>query len=77
MGKDARGGAGVNDMRWGKTPAARALMTGEGEDARGAGVIDLARGMTSPQMLELVSLNGTTVTIDAMGTQTEIASIIS
>ena len=48
-----------------------------GKDARGAGVIDLARGMTSPQMLELVSLNGTTVTIDAMGTQTEIASIIS
>ena len=35
MGKDARGGAGVNDMRWGKTPAA-------------ADVIDLAKGMLSP-----------------------------
>ena len=64
MGKDARGGAGVNDMRWGKTPAA-------------AGVIDLAKGMLSPPMLELLSFKGTIVTIDAMGTQTEIASIIS
>lgn len=30
-----------------------------------------------PQMLELLSLKGTTVTIDAMGTQTEIASMIA
>ena len=64
MGKDARGGAGVNDMRWGKTPAA-------------AGAIDLATGMLSPQMLELLSFKGTIVTIDAMGTQTDIASLIS
>ena len=30
-----------------------------------------------PQMLELLSLKGTTVTIDAIGTQTEIASMIA
>ena len=54
----------LHKWRWGKTPAA-------------AGVIDLAKGMLSPQMLELLSFKGTIVTIDAMGTQTEIASIIS
>ena len=30
MGKDARGGAGVNDMRWGKTPAAAGVCVWRG-----------------------------------------------